>query len=86
MGGRTKVAWSEARFIEIVGRLSPYLKQVGFREKTVWYVPCSGFLGENIVKRTEPRLAAWYTGPTLVEQIGAHLGRWASTFCAMAED
>ena len=68
-----QVQWAQARFLEISQRLGPFLKQAGFREKTTWYLPCSGFLGENLVKRAEPRLTAWYTGPTLVELIGTCL-------------
>jgi elongation factor 1 alpha-like protein len=34
--------WSEERFVEIVSKLKIFLKQVGFKESDVRYVPCSG--------------------------------------------
>ena len=36
------VKWSQERFEEIVGKLKQFLKQVGFKEADVRYVPCSG--------------------------------------------
>ena len=53
-----------------MNRLAPFLKQTGFRESRTWFLPCAGYLGENLVKRAESKLTAWYTGPTLVELIG----------------
>lgn len=36
------VKWSKERFDEIVSKLKQFLKQVGFKESDVRYVPCSG--------------------------------------------
>ncbi|GFS43862.1 HBS1-like protein [Trichonephila inaurata madagascariensis] len=64
------VSWSEERFQEIKTKLSTFLKQVGFKERDVTFVPCSGLTGENLVKSSEePTLKKWYSGPTLVEVI-----------------
>lgn len=65
------VDWSEERFKEIETKLGSFLKQVGFRESDVIYVPCSGLAGENLVKKpTQKLLTNWYKGPTLLEVIG----------------
>ncbi|XP_022088685.1 HBS1-like protein isoform X2 [Acanthaster planci] len=64
------VGWAEERFSEIVGKLGHFLKQAGFKESEVQYIPCSGLTGENLKDRaTEPALTKWYKGPSLVERI-----------------
>ncbi len=65
------VEWDEDRFKEITKKLGGFLKQTGFKEKDIAYVPCSGLSGENLTKPpTEPKLAAWYSGTCLIQQIG----------------
>jgi len=64
------VDWSHERYDEIVKKLGQFLKQVGFREADLSYVPCSGLTGDNLTEpAAESRLTAWYSGPCLVEQI-----------------
>ncbi|KAF9423335.1 HBS1-like protein [Podila epigama] len=79
------VDWSEARFLEIVGKLETFLvKDASFKKSNLIFIPCSGFTGENLVKRSksgdsfapvDPAVArvlqdfAWYKGPTLVQTI-----------------
>lgn len=64
------VGWSETRFLEIATKLNTFLKQAGFREKDVTFVPCSGLTGENLTSPpTEQALKQWYTGPTLLQVI-----------------
>lgn len=65
------VNWSKERFDEIVGKLKVFLKQAGFKDSDVTYVPCSGLTGQNLVKDpTDPELLKWYKGPTLMKVIG----------------
>lgn len=65
------VGWSQQRFDEIVGKLKVFLKQAGFKDSDVVYVPCSGLTGENLVKEpTNSELLKWYKGPTLLKVIG----------------
>jgi elongation factor 1 alpha-like protein len=65
------VDWSAERFADIVSKLKLFLKQAGFRELDVSYVPCSGLTAENLVKpSTVPELTSWYGGPTLLATIG----------------
>ncbi|XP_055608516.1 protein HBS1 [Uranotaenia lowii] len=64
------VNWSKDRFDEIVGKLRSFLKQAGFKDSDVVYVPCSGLTGQNLVKDpTDSELLKWYKGPTLLQVI-----------------
>lgn len=65
------VSWSEDRFLEIKNKLGAFLKQAGFKERDITFVPCSGLSGENLTERcTNQDLNKWYKGPTLIEIIG----------------
>lgn len=49
------VGWSEARFQEIVAKLEQFLvKDASFKKSSLIFVPCSGFTGENLVRRSKP--------------------------------
>ncbi|EFA00945.2 Elongation factor 1-alpha 2-like Protein [Tribolium castaneum] len=64
------VSWSKERFDDISQKLKVFLKQAGFREGDVTFVPCSGLTGQNLVdKPTENELLTWYNGPCLLEVI-----------------
>ncbi|XP_019867339.1 protein HBS1 [Aethina tumida] len=64
------VSWSHERFDEIVKKLKSFLKQVGFKENDVTFVPCSGLTGQNLIsKPTENELLVWYNGPCLLDVI-----------------
>lgn len=68
------VNWSKERFDEIVAKLKVFLKQAGFKDSDVTYIPCSGMTGENLVKSPiEPNLTSWYQGPTLINVVGKFL-------------
>lgn len=65
------VNWSQTRYDDIVVKLGTFLKQAGYKDSDMSYIPCSGLGGENLTKAvTEPKLAEWYKGSTLLEQIG----------------
>lgn len=62
--------WSQERFEQISKKLKVFLKQAGFRDSEVTYVPCSGLTGENLIKApTESELLKWYSGPSLLDVI-----------------
>lgn len=62
--------WSEERFKEIVATLRPFLKQTGFADSMVSFVPCSGLSGVNLHERSQiPELTKWYKGPCLLETV-----------------
>lgn len=65
------VNWSQERFDEIVSKLKVFLRQAGFKEADITYIPCSGLTGENLVKPpSDVELLSWYQGPTLIQVIG----------------
>jgi len=65
------VDWSEDRFEDIKSKLGLFLKQAGYKETDVTFVPCSGLNGENLAtKANELLLTRWYNGPCLMDVIG----------------
>ncbi|KAL8186544.1 UNVERIFIED_CONTAM: HBS1-like protein [Gekko kuhli] len=65
-----QVNWKQERFLEIVVKLGQFLKQAGFKESDVAYIPTSGLGGENLVTRSQSsELTKWYEGKCLLEQI-----------------
>ena len=73
--------WSQQRYEEIVTKLSAFLKQVGFKDQDVSYVPCSGLTGENLMTRSKNELLClWYSGPSLVEIIGIFGFLWPKLY------
>lgn len=67
-----QVNWQEERFQEITSKLGHFLKQAGFKESDVFYIPTSGLSGENLTTRsTVTELTSWFSGPSLLEQIDA---------------
>ncbi|XP_050400516.1 HBS1-like protein [Patella vulgata] len=64
------VDWSQERYKHIINTIGQFLKQAGFRDKDVSFIPCSGLVGINLAKTIdEPKLSSWYDGPTLISQI-----------------
>ncbi|PWY98741.1 hypothetical protein BCV70DRAFT_201535 [Testicularia cyperi] len=62
------VDYDQERYDEIVGKVRPFLTSCGFDASRIRFVPCGGSVGENLAVRDEGGpLAAWYTGPTLVD-------------------
>ncbi|XP_048792695.1 HBS1-like protein isoform X3 [Lagopus muta] len=65
-----QVNWQQERFQEITSKLGQFLKQAGFKECDVAYIPTSGLGGENLVTRSQSSdLTKWYQGKCLLEQI-----------------
>lgn len=67
-----EVGWDQGRYDEIVGKLTPFLKQAGFNPKTeLSFVPADGLHGANLHDRVPADVCAWYAGPSLLETIDA---------------
>uniref|UniRef100_G3T0R2 HBS1-like protein n=1 Tax=Loxodonta africana TaxID=9785 RepID=G3T0R2_LOXAF len=65
-----QVNWQYERFQEITGKLGHFLKQAGFKESDVAFIPTSGLSGENLITRSQSNeLLKWYKGLCLLEQI-----------------
>jgi elongation factor 1-alpha len=73
--------WSEARYKEIVGEVSNFIKKVGYNPKSVPFVPISGWHGDNMLDPSTnmPWFKGWTkeskagnkTGVTLIDAIDA---------------
>jgi elongation factor 1 alpha-like protein len=61
--------WSQERFTEIKQQMTRFLEIAGFSKNSISFVPCAGLTGDNIVRKVDIPAAAWYTGPTLVEEL-----------------
>ena len=56
--------YKEERYNEIKSEVSLYLKQVGYKIETVPFIPISGWVGDNMLERSENM--PWYKGPCLM--------------------
>ena len=51
-------------------QLEPFLRSCGFKDAAVQWLPAVGPSGQNLVSApTDPALAAWWGGPTVVAAI-----------------
>lgn len=64
------VKFDQSRYLEIVDKLRKFLKQVGFKDGNVHFVPCSGLTGDNLVHSSSISSFGWYKGSTLIQIIG----------------
>ncbi len=67
--------WSRERFDDICKKLGMFLKQAGFKENELIFIPCSGLLGVNLTKKPDDKCALnkWYTGGTILDCINNFL-------------
>jgi len=61
------VEWKQARYDEIVKKLAPFLKQSGFKDDQVVFLPISGLTGDNVNERKST--PSWFTGTPLLETL-----------------
>jgi elongation factor 1-alpha len=59
------VKYSEERFNECKKEIESLLKVVGYDTSKIHVVPVSGWIGDNLVKRSDKM--PWYKGPTMLE-------------------
>lgn len=59
------VGYKQEEFSKVKAEVEKLLRGIGYKVETVPFVPCSGYVGDNIVKKSPN--TPWYTGPTLVE-------------------
>jgi elongation factor 1-alpha len=65
----TSVNYSQARYDEIKGELTIYLKKVGYNVANIPFIPISGWVGDNMIEASENM--PWYNGPTLLASLDA---------------
>jgi len=61
--------YKEARYNEIKTEVGLYLKQVGYKIETVPFIPISGWVGDNMLERSDNM--PWYKGQILMEALDA---------------
>ena len=58
--------------------MKPFLAQSGFLPSKTTFVPVGAMQGVNLVDDRGANMIPWYTGPTLVEQLGQSTAQvWA---------
>jgi len=61
------VGYKKEEYDKVKAEVEKLLKSVGYKTETINFVPCSGYVGDNLTKKSTNM--PWYTGPTLVEVI-----------------
>ncbi len=61
------VNYGEQRYEEVKDGISRLLKMVGYDPSKIEFVPTSGWVGDNLVEKSEN--TPWYKGPTLLEAL-----------------
>lgn len=61
------VEWSQERYNEIVDKLNPFVKKVGYLSYE--FIPFSGFTGANLMERVSKNVCPWHDGPSLIEAL-----------------
>ena len=59
--------YDEKVFLKVKEDLTKLLQNAGFKMDKVQFIPGSGWMGDNLTKKSENM--KWYNGPTLLEQI-----------------
>jgi len=60
------VDYKEDAFNKVKEDVSKILKEAGYKPEETVFIPVSGLMGENLVKKSDKM--PWYKGPTLLEQ------------------
>jgi elongation factor 1-alpha len=61
------VGYKKEEYDKVKAELEKLLKGIGYKTENVQFVPCSGYAGANLTKKSPD--TPWYTGPTLIEVI-----------------
>jgi elongation factor 1-alpha len=61
------VGYKKEEFEKVKAEVDKLLRGIGYKVETVPFVPCSGYAGDNLTKKSANM--PWYTGPTLIEVI-----------------
>ena len=61
------VGYDEKKYTETKEAMIKLLKGIGFKTDDMQFVPTSGYVGDNVAKKSDKM--GWYKGPTLVEAL-----------------
>ncbi|MEM5778796.1 MAG: translation elongation factor EF-1 subunit alpha [Candidatus Aenigmatarchaeota archaeon] len=59
------VNYDQAKFNTVKADVEKLLKSVGYDTTKILFIPTSGYMGDNVVKKSDKM--TWYNGPTLIE-------------------
>ena len=65
----TEPEWDQKRYAQIEKKLTLFLRQCGFKEDTLHFLPISGYTGENIVDPMADGKLPWFQGTSLVNTL-----------------
>ncbi|KIW01955.1 uncharacterized protein PV09_06792 [Verruconis gallopava] len=64
------VEWSKARYDEVISKITPYLKGIGYHPKNdLFFMPVSAQTMTGIKDRVPKETASWWEGPSLLEYL-----------------
>ncbi len=63
--------YDEKRFNEVKEDVIKLLKMIGYKVDEIPFIPISGYVGDNVVKKSENM--AWYKGPTIMEVLDQYI-------------
>jgi len=62
------VSYDQKRYEQIREAMAKYLTEVvGYQKKNIFFLPISGFTGENLTKPSANPALSWYSGPTFLQ-------------------
>lgn len=61
------IKYDEGKYKEVHDAVEKLLKGIGFKIDEVPFIPTSGFMGDNVAKKSENM--TWYKGPTIIEAL-----------------
>ncbi len=62
-----EVNYDEAKYKAVKEQVTKLLKGVGYNTEEIPFIPTSGYLGDNVAKKSDK--TGWYNGPTIVEAL-----------------
>ncbi len=63
--------YDQKRFEELKGEVTKLLQGIGYKVAEIPFIPVSGYLGENVAKRSGKM--PWYTGGSLLETLDSYV-------------
>ncbi|MFH0738043.1 MAG: translation elongation factor EF-1 subunit alpha [Candidatus Micrarchaeota archaeon] len=61
------VGYKKEEFDKVKAEVEKLLRGIGYKVENVTFIPCSGYNGDNLTKKSANM--PWYTGPTMLEVI-----------------
>jgi len=65
------VNYDESKYNEVVDQVKKLLASIGYKAEDVPFVPCSGYVGDNVVKKSDK--LGWFKGNTLLNTLNDKL-------------